>query len=127
MVRDFARVLYHRVRGVPINTVPIAQQTEKRRNVKLALKELRHGRERYTLIAIIVFLMMFMVLFLSGLVNGLGRAVSSGIDNLPADSFVLSDDSENSSPCRTSRRTKSTRSRPIFPARQRHWISNEPT
>lgn len=38
--------------------------------------------------------MMFMVLSLSGLVNGLGRAVSSGVDNLHADLFVLSDDSE---------------------------------
>lgn len=39
-------------------------------------------------------MMMFMVLFLSGLVKGLGRAVSSGVDNMQADSFILSDDAE---------------------------------
>jgi putative ABC transport system permease protein len=32
----------------------------------------------------ILVLMIFMVLFLSGLANGLGRAVSSAIDNVDA-------------------------------------------
>lgn len=62
--------------------------------MKLAWKELTHSWKKYTLITLIVVLMMFMVLFLSGLVDGLGRAVSSGIDNMPAQSFVLKDDAE---------------------------------
>lgn len=62
--------------------------------MKLAWKELLHNRKKYLLISIIVLLMMFMVLSLSGLVNGLGRAVSSGVENMKADSFILSDDAE---------------------------------
>lgn len=34
---------------------------------------------------------MFMVLFLSGLAEGLGRAVISGIDNMDADYFLFSE------------------------------------
>lgn len=62
--------------------------------MKLAWKELKYNWKKYTLVGIIVVLMMFMVLFLSGLVNGLGRAVSSGVENMRADYFVLSDDAE---------------------------------
>lgn len=62
--------------------------------MKTAWKELLYNKKRYLLIELIVILLLFMVLFLSGLVNGLGRAVSAGIDNLPADYFVLSENSE---------------------------------
>ena len=62
--------------------------------MKLALKELKYNWKKYVLVGIIVVLMMFMVLFLSGLVNGLGRAVSSGVDNMRTDYFVMSDDAE---------------------------------
>ena len=62
--------------------------------MKTAWKELVYNKRRYLLIELIVVLLLFMVLFLSGLVNGLGRAVSAGIDSLPADYFVLSEDSE---------------------------------
>lgn len=62
--------------------------------MKLAWKELKYNWKKYLLVEIIVILMMFMVLFLSGLVKGLGRAVSSGVDNMQADSFILSDDAE---------------------------------
>lgn len=62
--------------------------------MKLASKELLYNWKKYFLVEIIIILMMFMVLFLSGLVNGLGRAVSSGIDNIDAKTFVLSDDAE---------------------------------
>lgn len=62
--------------------------------MRLAWKELKYNWRRYALISIIVLLMMFMVLSLSGLVNGLGRAVSSSVESLDAQSFVLSDDSE---------------------------------
>lgn len=62
--------------------------------MKLAWKELKYNWKKYLLVEIIVVLMMFMVLFLSGLVRGLGSAVSSGVENMPADSFILSDDAE---------------------------------
>lgn len=62
--------------------------------MKTAWKELLYSKKRYLLIELIVILLLFMVLFLSGLVNGLGRAVSSGIDNLPVDYLVLSENSE---------------------------------
>lgn len=60
-----------------------------------AVKELMHSKKRYLLIEIIVVLLMFMVLFLSGLANGLGRAVTSAVENIPAKNFVISDTSEN--------------------------------
>ena len=62
--------------------------------MQLAWKEMRHNWKKYLLVEVIVILMMFMVIFLSGLVKGLGRAVSSSVDNMPADRFILSDDSE---------------------------------
>lgn len=62
--------------------------------MKLAWKELKYHWKKYLLVEIIVILMMFMVLFLSGLVKGLGRAVSSGVEEMDADSFILSDDAE---------------------------------
>lgn len=62
--------------------------------MRLAWKELKYNWKKYLLVEIIVILMMFMVLFLSGLVKGLGRAVSSGVENMDADTFVLSDDAE---------------------------------
>lgn len=62
--------------------------------MKLALKELKYNWKKYILIEIIVILMMFMVIFLSGLVKGLGSAVSSSVENMNATSFVVSDDSE---------------------------------
>ena len=55
---------------------------------------MKYNWKKYLLVEIIVVLMMFMVLFLSGLVRGLGSAVSSGVENMPADSFILSDDAE---------------------------------
>lgn len=62
--------------------------------MKLAWKELKYNWKKFFLVEIIVILMMFMVLFLSGLVKGLGSAVSSGIDNMQVENFVLSDDAE---------------------------------
>ncbi len=62
--------------------------------MKLAWKELTHSWKKYALISVIVILMMFMVLFLSGLVDGLGRAVSAGVEQMDAQAFVLKEDSE---------------------------------
>ena len=63
--------------------------------MKLAWKELVYSKKKYLLIEVIIILLMFMVLFLSGLANGLGRAVCAAIDNIPADYFLVSDTAEN--------------------------------
>lgn len=63
--------------------------------MKLAWKELVYGKKKYILIELLIVLLMFMVLFLSGLAEGLGRAVISGIDNMDADYFLLSDSAES--------------------------------
>jgi len=63
--------------------------------MKLAWKELKHSKTKYLLIESIIILMIFMVIFLSGLANGLARAVSASIENADAKYFVVSDDAEN--------------------------------
>ena len=63
--------------------------------MKLAWKELVYGKKKYILIELLIVLLIFMVLFLSGLAEGLGRAVISGIDNMDADYFLLSDSAES--------------------------------
>ncbi|MCM1256525.1 MAG: ABC transporter permease [Roseburia sp.] len=63
--------------------------------MKLAWKELVYSKKKYILIELIIVLLVFMVLFLSGLVEGLGRAVVSGIGDMDADYFLLSDSAES--------------------------------
>lgn len=63
--------------------------------MKLALKELIYSKKKYLLIEAVVVLLMFMVLFLSGLAEGLGQAVRSGIQTIPAEYFLISDTAEN--------------------------------
>jgi len=63
--------------------------------MKLAWKELKHSKIKYLLIESIIILMIFMVIFLSGLANGLARAVSASIENADAAYFVISNDAEN--------------------------------
>jgi putative ABC transport system permease protein len=63
--------------------------------MKLAWKELRHNKTKFILIESILILMIFMVIFLSGLAGGLARAVSASIENADADYFIISDSSEN--------------------------------
>lgn len=63
--------------------------------MKLAWKELKHDKTRYIMVEAILVLMVFMVLFLTGLANGLGRAVSAGIENADATYFAVGEDSEN--------------------------------
>ncbi len=55
--------------------------------MNLVLKELIYNKKKYILIELIITLLVFMVLFLTGLVEGLGRLVISGIDNINADYF----------------------------------------
>lgn len=62
--------------------------------MKYAWKEIMFGKKKYILIELLLILLMFMVLFLSGLASGLGRAVSSSIDTMDADAFVVDDSAE---------------------------------
>jgi len=62
--------------------------------LKHAWKELLHGKRKYILIEILLILLMFMVLFLSGLAEGLGRAVVAGIDTMDAKYYLLDDEAE---------------------------------
>jgi len=63
--------------------------------MKLAWKEIKHGILKYALIESILVLMIFMVVFLSGLANGLGWAISATIEKTDAEYFVVSSDAEN--------------------------------
>lgn len=63
--------------------------------MNLAWKELIYQRKKYALIELVIVLLMFMVLFLSGLANGLGRAVDSSVADSGANYFVVSDTSED--------------------------------
>jgi len=62
--------------------------------MKLAWKEIKHSMSKYVLIEILLVLMIFMVVFLSGLANGLGWAISASIEKRDAEYFVISKDAE---------------------------------
>ncbi len=62
--------------------------------MKLAWKELKHSLTKYLLIESVLVLMIFMVIFLSGLANGLGWAISASVEKTDAEYFVISTDAE---------------------------------
>jgi len=62
--------------------------------MSLAWKEIKQSKTKYILIEGILVLMIFMVVFLSGLANGLGDAISASIDKTDAEYFVISTDAE---------------------------------
>lgn len=62
--------------------------------MNLGWKELKHNKTKYLLIETILILMIFMVIFLSGLANGLARAVSASIANKDAQYYVLNSDAD---------------------------------
>lgn len=61
----------------------------------LALRELKHSKMRYLLIALIMILIAWLVLFVSGLAKGLSSDNASSIQNMNADYLVLQKDSDN--------------------------------
>lgn len=61
----------------------------------LAMRELAYAKLRYALIALIMFLLSFLVLFVSGLAQGLATDNAAGIMNMDADYFVLDEEAEN--------------------------------
>lgn len=66
--------------------------------MKNALKEIFFFKKKYFLIEGLVILMIFMVMFLSGLINGLERIVSSAIETMDAAYFLVDEDVEGNIP-----------------------------
>lgn len=60
----------------------------------LALREMRHSKARYLLITVIMLLVSFLVLFVTGLARGLAYANISAIENMPANYFVVQGDAD---------------------------------
>lgn len=60
----------------------------------LAIREMKHAKFRYMLISFIMVLIVVLVLFVSGLANGLSEDNASSIKNLDADYLLLEDHSD---------------------------------
>ncbi len=61
----------------------------------LAMKDLKYNKSRYFLVVSMLILLTFMVLFLSGLANGLSLATSASIKNAQANHYIVSDDADS--------------------------------
>ncbi|MBA9026165.1 ABC transporter permease [Peribacillus huizhouensis] len=61
----------------------------------LALREMKHAKLRYVLIGFIMVLLIWLVLFVSGLANGLSSDNASSIQNMNTNYLVLQQDSDN--------------------------------
>ena len=62
--------------------------------MKIAWNEIKYQPKKFILIEVLIVIMMFMVIFLSGLTNGLGRTITAQIENFGAVQYILSKDSE---------------------------------
>lgn len=63
--------------------------------MNLALKEIKYYKMKYVLIAAIIFLLAFLVLFVSSLAQGLGKDNISFIEHMDGKYFVVSEDADN--------------------------------
>jgi putative ABC transport system permease protein len=61
----------------------------------LALREMRHSKARYSLIMVIMLLVSFLVLFVTGLARGLAYANISAVENMPANYFAVQADADH--------------------------------
>ncbi|CAM3276514.1 MULTISPECIES: ABC transporter permease [Saccharibacillus] len=61
----------------------------------LALREIVFSKTRYALIVAIMLMVSFLVLFVTGLANGLGGATSSAVREMPADHFIVQKESDS--------------------------------
>ncbi|WP_340023376.1 ABC transporter permease [Paenibacillus sp. FSL K6-1096] len=61
----------------------------------LALREMRHSKARYGLIMVIMLLVSFLVLFVTGLARGLSYANISALQNMPASYFAVQSDADH--------------------------------
>ena len=62
--------------------------------MKIAWNEIKYQPKKFILIEFLIATLMFMVVFLSGLTNGLASSVSAQIQNYGAATYILSTDSE---------------------------------
>ena len=62
--------------------------------MKIAWNEIKYQPKKFILIEVLIVIMMFMVIFLSGLTNGLGRTITAQIENFGEVQYILSKDSE---------------------------------
>lgn len=60
----------------------------------LAIRELRHAKARYALIAVIMVLVAFLVLFVTGLAQGLAYDSAAAVKNMKATHFILEEHSD---------------------------------
>ncbi|MDQ0221853.1 ABC transporter permease [Streptococcus moroccensis] len=63
--------------------------------MKHAWAEIRYNWKKYLMIELLIVLMMFMVVFLTGLAGGLAEQSSGALKELSAEGFVLSSDAKN--------------------------------
>ncbi len=61
----------------------------------LAIKEMKHSKLRYTLVIGVVFLIAYLVFFLTGLAYGLAQENRTAIDKWQADYILLADDANS--------------------------------
>lgn len=61
----------------------------------LAIREMKHAKTRYLLISLIMVLIAFLVLFVTGLAQGLSYANASSIQNMKADYLILQQDADH--------------------------------
>ena len=71
------------------------KQSERLIIMNLALKEIKYYKVKYLLIAAIIFLLSFLVLFVSSLAQGLGKDNVSFIEQMDAGHYVISKDADN--------------------------------
>ena len=69
--------------------------------MKIAWNEIKYQPKKFLLIEVLIVIMMFMVIFLSGLTNGLGRIIMAQIDTFGDVHYILSKDSEGVIPYST--------------------------
>lgn len=69
--------------------------------MKIAWNEIKYQPKKFILIEVLIVIMMFMVIFLSGLTNGLGRIIMAQIDTFGDVQYILSKDSEGVIPYST--------------------------
>ncbi|UTH14620.1 ABC transporter permease [Macrococcus equipercicus] len=63
--------------------------------MKLALKELSYYKLKYLLITAILFLLAFLVLFVTSLAQGLGQDNVSAIDHMKAEQYIIDKDADH--------------------------------
>ncbi|MDN6690812.1 MAG: ABC transporter permease, partial [Enterococcus sp.] len=61
----------------------------------LAINEIKHSKLRYTLVMGVMFLIAYLVFFLTGLAYGLAQDNRTAVDKWDADSILLTEEANN--------------------------------